>query len=238
MNYKKEPVVILAGGKGTRITEETQHIPKPLINVGDKPIIKRVITHYISYGYKNFIILGGYKVDKLKEYFNSDELKDNVSIKVVNTDLETLTAGRLLQVKDLIGNSTFHLTYGDGVSDIDLDNLVKFHKKHGKIGTVTAVRLKERFGILKIGCYGTVLGFQEKCESKEYINGGFFVFEPEIFDYIKGDEMLEIQPLNKLSIDGELMAYKHDGFWRCIDTYKDKLELDKYYSEEKNENIR
>ena len=248
--------VIFAGGLGSRISEESHLKPKPMIEIGGRPIIWHIIKIYQSYGFNEFIICLGYKGYLLKEYFanyflhNSDvtinigtqEIEihkspnENIKVTLVETGLHTMTAGRLKLVKDYIGNEDFMLTYGDGVSDIDINKLVDFHKQHGKIATVTAVQSPGRFGTIITGKNDTVDGFVEKpLESNEWINGGFFVLKPDVFDYLQGDVRnvpWEQSPMKSLKDDGELMAFKHRGFWKCMDTLRDKEVLEDIWSGE------
>jgi glucose-1-phosphate cytidylyltransferase len=236
--------VILSGGLGTRLSEETQLRPKPMVEIGGKPILWHIMSIYENFGYKDFVLALGYKSDFIKDYFynyhvrQSDlviELKNNKveylsknaedwRITMIDTGKLTMTGGRLLRLKPyLYDGGTFMLTYGDGVSDIDIEDLVKFHKSHGKIATVTSVRPPVRFGELLIEDFA-VTSFQEKPQSGEgWINGGFFVFEPEIFDFLTDDyTLLERDPMEQLANRGELMAYKHTGFWQCMDTIRDR----------------
>ena len=248
--------VIFAGGLGSRISEESHLKPKPMIEIGGRPIIWHIIKIYQSYGFNEFIICLGYKGYLLKEYFanyflhNSDvtinigtqEIEihkspnENIKVTLVETGLHTMTAGRLKLVKDYIGNEDFMLTYGDGVSDIDINKLVDFHKQHGKIATVTAVQSPGRFGTIITGKNDAVDGFVEKpLESNEWINGGFFVLKPDVFDYLQGDVRnvpWEQSPMKSLKDDGELMAFKHRGFWKCMDTLRDKEVLEDIWSGE------
>lgn len=250
---KKMKVVILAGGYGTRISEETKYIPKPMIEIGDKPILWHIIKYYSSFGYNDFIICLGYKQHVIKEYFSNyylyntdvtfDMSNNNMEvhqshsepwkISLIDTGLNTMTGGRVKRIKDYIGNEPFMLTYGDGVCDVDLDKLLEFHKKQGKIATITAVQPGGRFGALKIDDDGKLKSFEEKKkEDGGWVNGGFMVLNPEIFDYIEGDSMpLEKAPFEKLASEGQMSAYKHDGFWQCMDTLKDKTYLEKLISE-------
>jgi len=241
-------VVILAGGFGTRITEESQYKPKPMVEIGEYPLLWHIMKIYSHYGHNDFIVLLGYKGYVIKEYFanyflhNSDvtiDLKNNSlemsntkaepwKITLVDTGLETLTGGRLKRIKDYIQNETFMLTYGDGVADINIAELVDFHKKHKKHATITAVQPSGRFGALVIKDNVEVTSFMEKPKGDEsWINGGFFVLEPEVFDYIQDDENIvwEREPLAQLTKDSQLNAYKHKGFWRPMDTLRDKNEL-------------
>ena len=239
-------VVILAGGFGTRLKEETEFRPKPMVNIGDKPILWHIMQIYARAGYYDFIIAGGYKVEMIKEYFlnflpmNNDirvDLKSNrveilssesynFTITVIDTGLRTMTGGRIKRLQKYIGNSRFMVTYGDGVADVDVRKIMDFHLSHMRLATVTGVRPSSRFGELDI-TENLVTSFLEKPQlHSSYINGGFFVFEPKIFDYIEGDAtLLESEVLHKLSQQGYLAIYKHDGFWKCMDTYKDMNEL-------------
>ncbi|MAV63581.1 MAG: glucose-1-phosphate cytidylyltransferase [Candidatus Marinimicrobia bacterium] len=247
-------VVILAGGFGTRISEYTDVIPKPMIRIGNEPIINHIMTIYSKHGFNDFIIALGYKSEVIKEYFlnfknlNSDleiNLKDGTknflktteidwNIKLVNTGKSSMTGGRILRLKRYIGNETFMLTYGDGVSDINIKKLIEFHKNNSKVATVTAVRPVARFGELQIKDKN-VISFSEKPQTqKGWINGGFFVFEPEIFDYLENDNtVLEKEPLINLSSENKLAAYQHNGFWHCMDTKRDKLILDSLCNDKK-----
>ena len=241
-------VVILSGGFGTRISEYTSVIPKPMIPINGKPIIEHIMEIYSKYGYSDFYLALGYKSEVIKEYFynygiiNSnfkinlknghvtpfDELKRNWNINLINTGINTMTGGRLKQLKKYIDGDTFLLTYGDAVTDLNISDVVAFHKSHGKLVTVTGVRPPARFGELTINDNNEVLEFKEKPNIKEgWINGGFFVIEPKFLDYIKGDSsILEKEPLEKVAKSKELVAYLHDGFWHCIDTKRDKDNLE------------
>lgn len=236
-------VVLLAGGFGSRLSEMTENIPKPMIKIGSRPIIDHIIKIYLHYGYNEFIIALGYKANIIKEFFlnyqalNSDftidlssgEIKiinsKNFSCKVtlVDTGIDTLTGTRLKKLQSYIGQETFMLTYGDGLSDINIDELLAFHRSHGKLITLSAVRPRARFGELYLK-NSQVISFNEKPElNNGWINGGFFVIEPNFFDYIANNcnIMLERQPLELAAKAGELMAYKHEGFWQCMDTKRD-----------------
>ena len=218
-------VIILCGGLGSRLAEETKKKPKPMVEIGGKPIIRHIMGIYSQFGYKDFILAAGYKAKYIKKYFGNKKFGFN--IKVINTGRNTLTGGRLLRLKKLFKkNDNFMLTYGDGLSSQNIKKLVKFHLSHKKIGTLTAVHPPVRFGELKINKDKVKL-FQEKPQSKtSWINGGFFVFNYDIFDFIKGDKtMLEKEPLQKLAKSDQLHAYKHSGFWQCMDTMRDKIFL-------------
>ena len=215
-------VVILAGGLGTRLSEYTKSIPKPMVKINGKPILLHIIEHYLKYGFDNFYIALGYKGKIIKQYFkNIENLKYKVHL--IETGLNTMTGGRLKRLKKQIGNETFLLTYGDGISDVNLNQLVKFHKKNKKLITLTAVRPPARFGAIKI-IGNKVKTFKEKSKLDEgWINGGFFVMEPKFLNYIKGDStFLERDPLEQASRKKQLFAYKHHGFWQCMDTKRDK----------------
>ena len=224
-------VVILAGGMGTRISEYTKSltkpIPKPMIKVCGKPIIHRIIDHYIKYGHREFIIALGYKGNSIKKYFRKAKFSEKIEIKLIDTGLKTMTGGRLKRLKKYL-NQTFLMTYGDGLSNVNIFKLVNFHKLKKKLLTLTAVRPPARFGAIKI-VNNKVKYFNEKSSLDEgWINGGFFVLEPEIFKFIKNDKTyLERAPLEKIASMGKLIAFKHHGFWQCMDTLRDRKILEK-----------
>lgn len=237
-------VLILAGGYGTRISEESDIKPKPMIEIGGKPILWHIMKHYSSFGFNEFVILLGYKSYVIKEYFanyylhNSDvtidtakksiEVHNNYSenwkITLLETGLDTMTGGRVKRAKDYIGNETFMLTYGDGVSDVNISELLKYHKSHGKKATMTAIQPDGKFGALSIESDNRISNFLEKPKGDgAWINGGFFVCEPQVLDYLTDDQTIfERAPLEKLAKEGELFSYKHHGFWQCMDTLRDK----------------
>ena len=219
--------VILAGGRGSRISEYTNSIPKPMIPISGKPLLYRIMKHYSDYGYKDFIIAAGYKKNIIISYFRKKKFP-GWKVHVVDTGKNTMTGGRLKRLQKYLKNETFMLTYGDGLSNVNIKNLLAFHKKNRKISTLTSVRPPARFGSIKIKG-NQVTYFKEKSKLDEgWINGGFFVFEPEIFKYIKGDNTyLEKDPLEKISSSKQLYAYKHHGFWQCVDTIRDKELLEK-----------
>mgnify|MGYP003689125647 CR=1 FL=1 len=219
-------VVILAGGLGTRLAEYTKKIPKPMVSILGKPIIVHIMDHYASFGYTNFYIAAGYKQKVLKDYFKNKRKQWNVNI--INTGLKTMTGGRIKRLKPFLKKEPFFLTYGDGISNIDISKLLKFHNKSKSIATLTAVRPPARFGAIKISG-NNVTYFKEKSKLDEgWINGGFFIFEPEIFKFIKNDKtFLEKEPLTKIGKIKKLSAYKHHGFWQCMDTIRDKEILEK-----------
>ena len=224
--------VILAGGHGTRISEESNIIPKPLIEIGGKPILWHIMKIYSAYKIDDFIICLGYKGEKIKEYFEQFDSK-LWNIQLIDTGLDTMTGGRLKRIQDKIDN-TFCLTYGDGVSNVNLNNLIKFHNEKKSLATLTAIHPPERFGVLNLsGDY--VKEFHEKHTGESsWINGGFFVFEPEIFDYLQNDStVLERAPLETLAKEQKLVAFKHNGFWHPMDTLRDKKHLEDLWTSEK-----
>ncbi|MDQ0246215.1 glucose-1-phosphate cytidylyltransferase [Bacillus fengqiuensis] len=248
-------VVILAGGYGTRISEESYLKPKPLIEIGEYPIIWHIMKIYSAYGFNEFIICLGYKGHMLKDYFlnyflyksdvtvdfnqgNQHIIHQNSAepwkITLANTGIQTMTGGRVKKIQKYIGNEPFMLTYGDGVANVDLKKLVKFHKEHGKIATLTAVQPSGRFGALSLNQEQRVESFKEKVKGDgSWINGGFFVFQPEVFNYINDEStILEKEPLENLAKEGRLMAYKHDGFWHPMDTLRDKKHLEELWMTE------
>ena len=223
-------VVILAGGFGTRLPEYTDTIPKPMIKIGEQPILEHIMNSYSKFDFKEFIIALGYKGELIKEHFKSHKNKWKVNL--VDTGQNTMTGGRLKRLKEVIGNETFMLTYGDGLSNINLKELLEFHKKNKKIVTVSAVRPPARFGFIKFKD-DKVLSFKEKSKlDVGWINGGFFVMEPKFLDYIKGDSTyLEREPLEKIAKEGNMCAYKHSGFRQCMDTLRDKIVLEELIRE-------
>ena len=222
-------VVILAGGRGTRISEFTKLIPKPMIPIKNIPIIIHIMKHYIKFGFNDFIIAAGYKGEIIKKYFTKNKNK-KWNVKVINTGKDTMTGGRLKRLKKYLKNETFMLTYGDGLSTVNIQSLLNFHKKNKNYATLTAVRPPARFGAIKI-VRKKVTYFKEKSALDEgWINGGFFIFESKIFKYLKGDKtFLERTPLEKISKIGKLGAFKHKGFWQCMDTVRDKEILEKSF---------
>lgn len=245
-------VVLLAGGFGTRISEESQYKPKPMIEIGGMPILWHIMKLYTFYGFTDFIICAGYKQHYIKEWFadyflhTSDITFDFTEgnkmivhnkhcepwrVTVVDTGLKTMTGGRIKRIQPYVGNETFMMTYGDGVCDVDVNGLLKYHKEQGKIATLTAVQLEQSKGILNIDTDNSVRSFREKSvRDSALINAGFMVLEPKIFEYLDGDECIfERRPLEKLAQQGELMSYTHKGFWQCMDTKREKDELEKMW---------
>ncbi len=226
-------VVIFAGGRGTRIAEESSVRPKPMIKVGGEPLLFHIMKIYANYGFDDFVICSGYKGEQIMEYANSIRDKFSYKINVVDTGIETMTAGRLKRISKFIDTDNFMLTYGDGVADIPIDELINYHKQKGKICTMTIVQPQSRFGIIDVDDDGLVNDFTEKPkEDGTWINGGFFVLNKSIFNYLSEDVdqiMWEAEPLNALVRNKELVAYKHRGFWKCLDTPRDKDELEKLW---------
>ena len=225
-------VVILAGGLGTRLSEYTKLIPKPMVKVGGKPIIQRIINLQKKFGFKEFYIALGYKGSVIKKFFK--RRFKGIQVNLIDTGKNTMTGGRLKRLKKYLGSETFLMTYGDGLCDINISKLVKFHKKNKPIATITAVRPPARFGSIKIK-KNNVYYFKEKSSVDEgWINGGFFVFEPEIFKYLKNDSTyLERDPFEKLAKKKKIKAFKYNGFWQCMDTKRDKDLLDKIIKEKR-----
>jgi glucose-1-phosphate cytidylyltransferase len=247
------PVLILAGGLGTRLSEETAHKPKPLVEIGGKPIIWHVMKHYDAYGMNQFAIALGYKKEAVIRYFldlhafdrdltvrtrdgsvsfHDENTAEDWTIHLVDTGPDTLTGGRIKRLQPYLGSGTFMLTYCDGISDVNLTELLAFHRGHGKLATMTLVRAPARFGLVDMGGDRNVRRFIEKPGHGDgWINGAFFVLEPEIFDYIEGDETVwERAPLEKLAADGELVGFRHDSFWHCMDTLREKTLLEEMWS--------
>jgi len=248
-------VVILAGGFGTRISEASHLIPKPMIEIGDRPILWHIMKYYSHFGFNEFVICCGYKQYAIKEFFadyylhmsdvtfdfskeNKMTIHNNTSepwkVTIVDTGLRTQTGGRIKRIKNYLNDEPFMLTYGDGVSNVNVTELVKFHKNHGKIATITAIQPGGRFGMLDIDESESINSFKEKSkEDGGWINGGFMVLNPEIINYIDGDNCIfERYPLETVASMGELKAFRHDGFWQCMDTMRDKELLEKYWMEE------
>lgn len=243
--------IILAGGLGTRLREETEFKPKPMVLIGKYPIIWHIMKIYSTYEQNNFIICAGYKGEQIKEYFrnigtsnldftinlgpeNSIELHEEPpalgwSVTIADTGNSASTTSRIIKVKKYLNNETFMCTYGDGLSDINIKKLINFHRSHGKIATVTCIHQASRFGKLQIGSDGLVQKFEEKPLTTDWVNGGFFVFEPEIFDYLSDDMPLEEGAFSKLVEDAELVAYQHDGYWQSMDTYREVLLLNEIW---------
>lgn len=246
-------VVILAGGFGTRISEESYLKPKPMVEIGGMPILWHIMKQYSAYGFNDFIICAGYKQHMIKEYFadyylhrsdvtfdftenNEMTIHNNVAepwkVTIVDTGLNTMTGGRVKRIQKYVGDEPFMLTYGDGVSNVDIKTLVEYHKSHGKIATMTAYNVGQRFGVLDIDSDGRICAFREKAKDDgNLINIGFMILNPEFFEYIEGDStVLEKAPLEKVAQLGELMSFKHEGFWQCMDTVREKEKLEELWA--------
>ena len=246
--------VLLAGGLGTRLREETEFRPKPMVPVGGKPILWHIMKNFAYYGNQDFIICTGYRGDYIRQYFqefeamNSDftvrigskePIRTHGSLEesgwdvtVADTGADTMAGGRVFRVRDYVGKETFMCTYGDGLADVNIHELLKFHKSHGKLATITAVRPVSRFGVLEMDENGNVESFQEKPQAAGWINAGYFVFEPKIFDYLESDSILEREPMVNLAKDGQLVAYKHDGFYQPMDTYREMSMLNEMWDKD------
>jgi glucose-1-phosphate cytidylyltransferase len=218
-------VAILCGGRGTRLREHTQSIPKPLVEIGGRPILWHVIQIYLAQGFRRFVLLTGYKAELIEQFVGAEEWPDGTAIDCVNTGLETPTGGRLRLAAEKLNDARFCATYADGVADIDLHSLLADHAHHGAHATMTVVRPELQFGVADLNGDGIVRGFIEKPRSEHWVNGGFFCFEPAVLDVIDEDAVLEREPLERLAAEGQLRAFRHRGFWDCMDTYKDAVLL-------------
>jgi glucose-1-phosphate cytidylyltransferase len=220
----KPPVVILCGGRGTRLRERTESVPKALVEIGGRPILWHVIQIYAAQGFERFLPATGYMGEAVAEFAAAEPWPEGVRVECVDTGLDTPTGGRVAALADRLRGESFCVTYADGVADIDLDALLAFHREHGEPATVTVVRPNLQWGVAELEG-DAVTGFVEKPRSEHWINGGFFCFEPRVFDYLEADSVLEREPLERLAAEGRLRAYRHDGFWDCMDTYKDAVVL-------------
>ena len=248
--------VLLAGGFGTRISEESKLKPKPMIEIGGMPILWHIMKTYSKFGVNEFVICAGYKQHVIKEWFadyflhtsditfdftQDDKIivhnkrAEQWKVTVVDTGLNTMTGGRLKRVRNYLGDEPFFMTYGDGVADVDIDKLLEFHKSHGRLATMTAIKPNSRFGVLDLSDNNEVKAFREKSDvDSGWINAGFMVLSPEVLDYVKDDTiMFEREPMEKLAEEGQLMCYKHDGFWQCMDTLRDKEKLEDLWDKNK-----
>jgi glucose-1-phosphate cytidylyltransferase len=221
----KPPVVILCGGRGTRLRERTETVPKALVEIGGKPILWHVIGIYAAQGFERFLLATGYLGEMVEEFVAGESLPAGVEVECVDTGLDTPTGGRIARLGERLDGETFCVTYADGLADVDLDSLIEFHDLRDALATVTVVQPHLQWGVAEIGEDHRVEGFVEKPRSEHWINGGFFCFEPGALDYIGEDSVLEREPLERLASEGQLAAFRHDGFWDCMDTYKDAVEL-------------
>jgi glucose-1-phosphate cytidylyltransferase len=220
----KPPVVILCGGRGTRLRERTESVPKALVEIGGRPILWHVIQIYAAQGFGRFLLATGYMGEAVAEFAAAERWPEGVEVECVDTGLDTPTGGRVAALAGRLGDGTFCATYADGVADIDLDALLDFHRQQGAPATVTVVRPNLQWGVAELRD-DAVTGFVEKPRSEHWINGGFFCFEPEVFNYLGAESVLEREPLERLAADGDLRAFRHEGFWDCMDTYKDAVVL-------------
>jgi glucose-1-phosphate cytidylyltransferase len=220
----KPPVVILCGGRGTRLRERTESVPKALVEIGGRPILWHVIQIYAAQGFEHFLLATGYMGEAVEEFAAAERWPEGVKVECVDTGLDTPTGGRVAALADRLGEGTFCATYADGVADIDLDAQLEFHREQGALATVTVVRPNLQWGVAELNG-DAVTGFVEKPRSEHWINGGFFCFEPRALSYIGEGSVLEREPLERLAADGQLRAFRHEGFWDCMDTYKDAVVL-------------
>jgi glucose-1-phosphate cytidylyltransferase len=245
--------VLLAGGLGTRLREETEYRPKPMVMVGGRPILWHIMKNYAHFDVRDFVVCLGYQGDVIRDYFLNYEARMNDftvhlgskhsveyhdahgesdwAVTLAETGAETMTGGRIFRIRQFVEGERFVATYGDGLADVPIDELLRFHEAHGKIATVTTVRPLSRFGVMDIDADGAVSQFREKPQADGYVNAGFFVFEPEIFDYLDADFILEREPLQNLAMDGQLMSYRHDGWWQPMDTYREFQMLNTMWDE-------
>ena len=221
----RPPVAILCGGRGTRLQEHTREIPKPLVEIGGEPIVGHVIALYAAQGFERFVLATGYKGSLIEDYARAREWPHGVSVECVDTGADTPTGGRIKLLEPLLSGGMFCATYADGLADLDLAALLAFHRDHGANASVTVVRPELQFGVAELDGDDRVLGFREKPRSERWVNGGFFCFETPVFDRLDEGSVLEREPLQGLAADGELRAYRHAGFWECMDTYKDAVAL-------------
>lgn len=247
--------IILAGGLGTRLREETEYRPKPMVEIGGRPVLWHIMKAFAHHGLKDFIVCAGYRGDVIRDYFLNYEARTNDftvhlgvrnsvkyhgehpesdwTVTVAETGAETMTGGRVKRIETYVAGERCIVTYGDGLADVDITRLVRFHESHGRLATVTTVRPLSRFGVMDIDSAGSVERFREKPVTDDYVNAGFFVFEPEVFSYLDDDSVLEREPLERLAADQQLMAYRHDGFWQPMDTYRESTMLNQMWDDGK-----
>ncbi len=226
-------VVILCGGRGTRLQEHTQSIPKPLVEIGGRPILWHVLGIYLAHGFRRFTLCTGYKGELIERFVAAEPWPEGVEVRCLETGLDTPTGGRVRQAGLVLGGEPFCVTYADGVADIDLHALLAAHRDHGGLATMTVVRPLLQFGVAELAADGRVTGFHEKPRAEHWVNGGFFCFEPGVLDVLEDDSVLEREPLERLAAAGELHAFRHAGFWDCMDTYKDAILLNDLWAQER-----
>jgi glucose-1-phosphate cytidylyltransferase len=226
-----EDVVILCGGRGTRLQEHVPSIPKPLVEIGGEPIVWHVINIYAAQGLRRFVLCTGYRGALIEQFATTRDWPPGVELRCLDTGVDTPTGGRLRRAGELLGARSFCATYADGVADIDLRGLIRAHRAHGRLATMTVVRPRLPFGVAELGADGHVLAFREKPRAEHWTNGGFFCFEPGALRYLDDSSDLERRPLERLAADGELRAFRHAGFWACMDTYKDAVELNDLWAD-------
>ena len=224
-------VVILCGGRGTRLQEHTREIPKPLVEIGGRPILWHVIQIYAAQGFRSFLLCTGYRGELIERFAADEPWPGGTRVQCVETGVDTPTGGRIHLVRDRLESRSFCATYSDGVADIDLAALVRSHSDSGRTATMTVVQPELQFGVTELGEDGQVRGFREKPRSEHWINGGFFCFEPEVFDYLTEESVLERAPLERLAAEDRLHGYRHTGFWECMDTYKDSVQLNDLWAQ-------
>jgi glucose-1-phosphate cytidylyltransferase len=227
---RDDPVAILCGGRGTRLQEHTHAIPKAMVEIGGMPILWHVVRIYAAQGFRRFLLLTGYLGEAIEEFARTTSWPEPIDVECVDTGLDTPTGGRIFRAGELLAGGSFSVTYADGVADIDLASLTAFHRGHGEAATVTVVRPHAQFGVTQLDDEDRVLAFEEKPRLEHWVNGGFFVFEPAFLDYLDEDSVLENAPLRRLAADRELRAFRHTGFWDCMDTYKDAVTLNDLWS--------
>jgi glucose-1-phosphate cytidylyltransferase len=218
-------VAILCGGRGTRLQSGTRSIPKPLVEIGGRPILWHVVQIYAVQGFRDFVLLTGYRGEMIEQFVAAEQWPQDVTVRCVDTGVDTPTGGRIHRARRELDDGTACVTYADGVADIDLGELLAYHRDSRAAATMTVVRPELQFGVTHLDGHGRVTGFEEKPRSEQWINGGFFCLEPAAFDYLAPDSVLEREPLERLAADGALRAYRHSGFWECMDTYKDAVQL-------------
>ena len=225
MSGQPPDVLILCGGRGTRLQQHTQTLPKPLVEIGGHPIVWHVVRIYAAQGFRRFVLLTGHKSEAVEQFAAAADWPAGVTVECVFTGEETPTGGRVHRARERVGGTTFALTYSDGVADVDLAGELAHHRAQGGLATMTVVRPELPFGVTEIGAGDHVTGFHEKPRSEHWINGGFFFLEPDVFGYLDDSSVLEREPLEALATDGELHAWRHTGFWECMDTHKDAVTL-------------